>query len=164
MEVFMARCSDCYSYHNGYCEHYYQYVQDYGGSYYDLRDYASGVVDAINCPNFIRKSDNSGSGCFLTSALVRYLGKTDDCEELTILRSFRDGYMRSFEEGRKLVGEYYIVAPKIVKAIEASGKKDEYYQDINNVVNDCVKAIKLGDNEKTMSLYCDMVNKYKALI
>src|SRR3954469_9734346 len=35
-----------------------------------------------------------GFGCFLTSAVVHWAGKADDCHELTTLRQFRDGYMR----------------------------------------------------------------------
>ena len=33
------------------------------------------------------------SGCFLTTATVKYMGKPDDCYELTVLRDFRDKYM-----------------------------------------------------------------------
>lgn len=149
----MARCMDCLEYANGYCYYFQLYLSQL--------DYPYDDEDARNCPGFNGKS--SDGGCFLTSALVHYLGKKDDCEELTLLRSFRDNYMRSFEEGKKLVDEYYVVAPKIVSAIEASDKKEEYYSDINNTVNACVKNIKEGKNDETMALYVGMVNKYKAL-
>lgn len=36
-------------------------------------------------------SNNNSSGCYLTSACVNAKGLPDDCEELTVLRNFRDG-------------------------------------------------------------------------
>ncbi|MBR0190024.1 MAG: hypothetical protein IJQ23_06530 [Clostridia bacterium] len=148
----MATCMDCLEYSNGYCYYYKLYLSQL--------DYPYENGGASNCPGFNGKSS---SGCFLTSALVHYLGKKDDCEELTLLRAFRDNYMKSFDEGRKLVEEYYEVAPKIVSAIETSDKRKEYYSDINDTVSACIKLIKQGKNQETMGLYCSMVNKYKAL-
>ena len=97
------------------------------------------------------------SDCFLTSACVEYLGKPDDCEELTSLRSFRDGYMKSIKGGEELVKEYYEVAPKIVEVIEKSEKKNEYYSYIYTVIEKCVHLIAQGDNEKTLEEYKKMV-------
>lgn len=153
----MASCFECSHYSSGtyWCNVYHVDVYETSA----LRGYAKGYENAEDCPGF----DAKGDGCFLTSALVHYLGKKDDCEELTLLRAFRDNYMKSFDEGRKLVEEYYEVAPKIVTAIESSDKREEYYSDINDTVNTCVKLIKQGKNEETMGLYCGMVNKYKAL-
>lgn len=133
------------------------------------REYYYGVsADARDCNGFDSKgsssSSSSGDGCFFTSALVKHLGKADDCEELTTLRAFRDNYMKSFACGNALVQEYYRIAPAIVKAIDASDKKDEYYNDIYDTVKKCVDLIKAGDNQNTMKLYVQMVNKYKALV
>jgi hypothetical protein len=55
--------------------------------------------------------------CFLTTACVKYYGLPDDCKELTILRQFRDHYMKEFKEGRQAIQEYYHLAPKIVEEI-----------------------------------------------
>ena len=52
--------------------------------------------DYDDCP--IYKGNDSG-GCFLTSACTEARGLPDDCHELTVLRSFRDGYLRSQPEG-----------------------------------------------------------------
>ena len=43
--------------------------------------------------------DRQTSTCFLTSACVAARGLPDDCAELTALRAFRDGYVRSQPEG-----------------------------------------------------------------
>ena len=149
----MASCMDCLEYANGYCYHFQLYLSQL--------DYPYENEDARNCPGFNGKS--SSSGCFLTSALVEFLGKEDDCEELTLLRAFRDDYMKSFDKGRALVKEYYEVAPKIVTTINASERREAYYSDIYETVKSCVDCIKQGKTEETMALYCGMVNKYKSL-
>ena len=51
--------------------------------------------DYDDCP--IYKGNDSG-GCFLTSACTEARGLPDDCHELTVLRAFRDGYLRSQPE------------------------------------------------------------------
>ena len=102
-------------------------------------------------------------GCFLTSACVSYMKKSDDCEELTVLRGFRDNYLASTEEGKALIEEYYAVAPAIVEKIEGSANADEYFKDIYQTILRCVEAIKKGENENALTLYKQMVLKYKAI-
>ena len=106
------------------------------------------------------KSGNSG-GCFLTSACVDYLGKADTCEELTVLRAFRDGYMKNVYGGDELIKEYYAIAPKIVENINASDKKDKYYAYINETINKCVKLISINENERALTEYKFMVENLK---
>ena len=96
-------------------------------------------------------------GCFLTAACVNYLGKPDDCKELTALRSFRDTYMKSTEEGQKLVEEYYQVAPLIVEKINSSDKKELYYRYISLVIDKCVCLLSRNELEKTLDEYKSMV-------
>ncbi len=143
----MGFCKDCaYFYEtdnillNKYaCKHFNRYVK--------LND---------SCPDFIPKP-SGGSGCFLTSACVDYMGKADDCEELTALRNFRDKYMRSTESGKTLVDEYYAVAPAIVENINKSENKDIFYQYIYAVVKYCVILIKQEKYEETLAEYKNMV-------
>ena len=106
-------------------------------------------------------SVGSSSSCYLTSACVGYLGKPDDCYELTTLREFRDNYLKKTEEGQTLVNQYYEVAPKIVEKIEASGKQKEYYEYIYGVVNECVTCIEKGDKDGALSRYREMTLKLK---
>ena len=89
------------------------------------------------------------------------MGKPDDCEELTALRGFRDGYMKKTEEGRALVEEYYRIAPEIVKEINASPKRDEYYEYIASVIEKCVALIGQERYGETLEEYQAMVLKLK---
>lgn len=103
------------------------------------------------------------TACYLTSACVRYRGLPDDCRELTTLRAFRDGYMKQLPDGEALIAEYYKKAPAIVAAIDASSERDRIYDEIYEIVERCVAMISAGENEKTLSLYCDMVRRYADL-
>ncbi len=159
----MGSCRDCIyfvaqqGYHivfDGYC-----LVLRRGDSH-------KGVNRSNGCNHFSQKAtaSNSGfSGCFLTSACTEFLGKSDDCEELTKLRAFRDNYMKSSEYGKTLVDEYYRIAPEIVEKINASGNKKNYYDDIYQTILLCITEIDSGNNEKTLNLYKQMVDKYKKL-
>lgn len=113
------------------------------------------VTENGSCNKFEPNTYKSGggSGCFLTSACVDFMGKADDCEELTVLRSFRDTYLKSTQEGRALVEEYYSVAPLIVEKINSSDKKEKYYEYIYEVVEKCVKLIGIGEKERALNEY-----------
>ena len=104
----------------------------------------------------------TGSSCYLTSACVGYLGKPDDCHELTVLREFRDNYLKKTEEGSALVKQYYEVAPKIVEQIDASDKQKEYYEYIYNVVSECVACLEKEDHQGPLSRYREMTLKLQA--
>lgn len=134
------------------------------GSWYctfttDRHGYFINVSASHSCDHFEERPSvgKTNSDCFLTSAMVDYYGKADDCEELTVLRSFRDSYMRKSADGDKLIKEYYEVAPKIVECINASGKKEKNYQYISEVVDKCVKLIALQENERALTEYKFMV-------
>lgn len=114
------------------------------------------VKPTDSCEAFIAKP-SGGRSCFLTSACVDYLGKADDCEELTTLRHFRDNYMRSTDAGKTLVDEYYKIAPAIVENINKSEYKDLCYQYIYSVVKYCVALIKQEKNEEALAEYQTMV-------
>lgn len=152
----MASCYDCtyFTWSNGepYCNKYFNYQSS---------DYAK----YNQCAGFSRKSSSSsssGGGCFLTSACVGYMGKADDCEELTVLRKFRDTYMKSTEAGRRLVEEYYAIAPKIVAGIDSSADRGTVYAGIYDVIVKCIADIESGNNASAEQRYCDMVNDLKS--
>ena len=69
--------------------------------------YCKGKVSprAEKCPH-CGEPDPVGA-CFLTTACVQYAGLEDDCEELTIMRNFRDDYLLRQDSGKQLVEEYY---------------------------------------------------------
>jgi Ca2+-binding RTX toxin-like protein len=63
----------------------------------DGRDHSQDVEDVTRAQH--PSGGGGGISCFLTTAVVHWAGKTDDCHELTTLRRFRDGYMRGLGDG-----------------------------------------------------------------
>jgi hypothetical protein len=104
----------------------------------------------------MRQTWTKKSGCYLTTACVEARGLSDDCHELTVLRQFRDGYIRSITGGEALISEYYETAPTIVTYLKAApnGAKqlDEIYQRIVEVV----KAIDEGRLAEALAAYIDV--------
>ena len=77
----------------------------------------------------------------------------DNCEELTVLRWFRDNFISEED-----INHYYKTAPIIVDGIDKSeGNKKIYEYIYENVVDVCVKAIKNKD-------YNFAYNRYKSSI
>lgn len=98
-------------------------------------------------------------GCFLTSACVEERGLPDDCKELTLLRYFRDEYMKKTPEGAKLVEEYYAIAPGIVEKINQRPDKKEIYDSIYKDIITCVGLIEAKQFEETLAIYASMVKR-----
>lgn len=44
------------------------------------------------------------------------MGLPDDCYELTVLRGFRDNYLKNRENGAQDIADYYRNAPQIVRS------------------------------------------------
>lgn len=121
---------------------YDKYCKDYGYS---------------DCPIY---KGNDTSGCFLTSACVEARGLPDNCYELTVLRAFRDGYMRQTESGQADICEYYHTAPAIVEKINQSPNAREIFDQIyESLVLPCVKLIEAEKGEKAHELYRGYVKK-----
>lgn len=96
-------------------------------------------------------NENSSGGCYLTSACMKYMQENfdDNCEELTILRWFRDKFV--LEED---IEHYYKIAPIIVEAIDELENNDSIYNYIyDNVINACVVSIKNGDYDFAYNRY-----------
>ena len=128
------------------------------------KEYYVKVSPSGSCDHYTEKSNpqnsgyrGGGSSCFLTSACVEYLGKEDDCKELTMLRAFRDNYLKKQEGGEELIKEYYQVAPTIVEKINSSLEKEKYYEYIYSNITTCLKLIEENDNEGTLKIYKEMV-------
>ncbi len=73
----------------------------------------------------------------------------DNCEELTILRNFRDSFVSAED-----IDHYYKMAPIIVEVINNIENNDAIYEYIyQNIVKVCVNAIKKGDYEFKYNRY-----------
>ena len=125
----------------GYCEWYktYYYPDD-------------------NCSHFTKRDSD---GCFLTSACCNYKGLPDDCKELTVLRHFRDNYLRKLDSGEAIINEYYRIAPTIVERIDASDDKENVYCGIYETIIKCVELYEKEEYKIILELYMQMVNNLK---
>lgn len=98
--------------------------------------------------------------CYITTAACRYRGMSDDCEELNLLRVYRDTWMMKQPYGPEMIHDYYDVAPSIVKHI---GKRDDaalIYDDMwNRFIGPCIEYIREGRDQECLDTYCDMVRE-----
>lgn len=119
--------------------------------------------EAKACPNcgFVVEGPRYGKSgvtdCFITTAVVTAAGLPDNAYELETLRNFRDTYLKKSEWGRKLVEEYYRIAPSIVKAIENDPNKDRIYENLLKEIREIVEDIE-GNR------YSQAVHKYKSMV
>lgn len=143
----MPRCEDCYyfkepssRYGKGEC------------GWYNNDCYP----DDSSCSHF-KDRDSSGGGCYLTTACCEFKGLPDDCHELTVMRKFRDTYLKAQPYGEGLIKAYYEDAPAIVKFIDNQPNRAELYQDIYAQIQKIVKLVEMEENEKAIILYMHMV-------
>lgn len=147
----MPKCGDCmyfiYEEHRGlifeeyFCSHFARYVRERQES----------------CRFFVENK----RGCYLTTACVKYKGLPDDCEELTVLRNFIDEHLSKTEKGKKMISEYYDIAPTIVESIDKNENRAEIYDFIYSKVLECVDSIKKGNFEEAVLYYEYMVLSVK---
>lgn len=99
--------------------------------------------------------------CYITTAVCGEMGLADDCEELTLLRQFRDGYMMHTEGGKKMVEQYYEEAPAIVCGINTRSDAGEIYRMLyDRYILPCTGMIREGRMEECMQHYRTMVNEW----
>lgn len=115
------------------------------------------------CP--IYRDEPSSGGCYLSSACFVAMNRSDSCEELSILRNFRDTYMNSDEYLKKDIAEYYRVAPSIVDNINLQHNYKEIYSSIyNDLICPCISHIKNKEYKEAYLLYkkmyCILKDKY----
>lgn len=97
--------------------------------------------------------------CYVTTAVCLNLNKGEDCEELRLIKEFRDGYLSSTEEGQALIDEYYDIAPTLVKRIaKDAGAQEKYVWLWNTYIAPCVEYIKNGRPGDCKETYCDMMD------
>ncbi|MDE6313865.1 MAG: hypothetical protein K2M46_09665 [Lachnospiraceae bacterium] len=113
----------------------------------------------ISCTNFAKINSNFKSKlCYITTAVCESLGKEDDCYELNILRDYRDTYLRSTEDGARIVNAYYDIAPSIVKRINKCKDRGDIYREIyTQYLSPCIRLLEKGRKEECKEIYTDMV-------
>ena len=96
--------------------------------------------------------------CYITTAACQVRGMADDCEELNLLRDYRDTYMSHLAGGEQLILDYYDIAPSIVKHINMSPDADRIYDRIwKDYICPCIEMIRDGKMEECLALYSEMV-------
>lgn len=96
--------------------------------------------------------------CYVTTAVCRNLNKGEDCEELRLIKAFRDDYLAATKEGEALIEEYYDIAPTLVRRIDKDAEAQAKYLWLwNTYLAPCVAYIKRGENENCRETYCEMM-------
>lgn len=112
---------------------------------------------------------SSSSMCVITTAACKALNKSDDCEELNLLRRFRDTQVESSTEGEAAVLEYYRIGPLVTAAIEKDPNWLDIYRQlwVNEIVPSC-EAIRHQKFRRAKSIYVQMVlrlcRKYEIVV
>ena len=88
--------------------------------------------------------------------MVEFRGEPDDGPTLTTLRNFRDGWLAETEEGRALIADYYVLAPRIVSAIP-EGHADWLW--VADQVDAARDAILAGLNVEALEIYSGMIRR-----
>jgi hypothetical protein len=117
----------------------------------------SNPAGSLQC--IYRATETTYDPCFLTTACVRHAGLLDDCEELTVMRAFRDRYLSRFEEGRVLIDHYYRVAPRIVERIRQRPDQGRVLNWVLREVRATARTIGRGDSEEAIARYAVMVSR-----
>ena len=99
--------------------------------------------DYHNCPLYKDATGkNNSGGCYLTSACMSAKGDefSDDCYELSLLRGFRDSYVK--ENYPEDIATYYKIAPEIVEKVEKSEDNVKVFEKMyNELVLPCCELI-----------------------
>lgn len=104
----------------------------------------------------------NASGCFITTAVCLSLGKPDNCEELSVMRSFRDEWLRRQPDGEDLIADYYNTAPGIVERIDREPDRRNIYKAVyEDYILPCVKHAQAEDYAESKRIYISMVNTLK---
>ena len=100
--------------------------------------------------------------CYVTTAVCRNLSKGEDCEELRLIKEFRDSYLSSTKEGRTLIEEYYDIAPTLVKRLDKDADSHAKYLWLwNTYLAPCIGYIKAGLQEECRETYCSMIEELR---
>lgn len=114
-------------------------------------------------PEVINTTTKKDSWCFITTAVTLSLGKKDDCDELNIMRRFRDAFIVESSDNACLVQEYYRIAPIIVQKINALSNADSIYLSLwQKYIHPCILAIDCSNPSKAVTIYLEMVKDLSA--
>lgn len=157
----MAEECRFYYYDNGYCCALKRQKEGYSSIDSDtVHKYCWGY-HYEDCPRY-KNEYSSSSGCYLTSACIEARRLSDTCNELQILRNFRDNYLSKTEQGKKEIAEYYLIAPLIVEKIKEHTESNCIFDTIfTELIEPCVILIRSGHYEQAHQMYKNYTLKLK---
>jgi hypothetical protein len=104
------------------------------------------------------KKTKDDEECFLTTACVSYYSLPDNGYELSTLRLFRDNHMLKNTKGKKLVKQYYSVAPRIVSMINKDKNRKGVYQYVYHSIQKACLEIEQKKYRLAQQTYIALVN------
>jgi hypothetical protein len=107
------------------------------------------------------KSKPDSGGCFITEACVEAAGLPDDCLELQTLRHFRDSYLKETPQGRRMIQEYYQIAPIIVKRMKADKNSKEVFRQVFEDIRGAVALIQNKNPKQAIIQYRATVSQLR---
>jgi len=111
----------------------------------------------------IPKSANAG--CFISTAICVSMEKDDDCSELSILRDFRDNYLRNLPNGTQLIDEYYFKAPLLLEAINNRKDAQVLLKHLNyEFLAKAIQLIQKGKKRDALDIYIHMIRYIEDLV
>ena len=112
------------------------------------------AVQGGNCPNC-----GASNGCFITTAVCNSLGKNDNCEELELLRHFRDQFILTMPNGKAEIDYYYLISPNIVNRIMNHQDSHDLFKQIHlEYIEPAIQLIKDNQKHDAYLLYKHMVS------
>jgi hypothetical protein len=102
--------------------------------------------------------------CLLSSACTAARGLPDDCEELTILREFRQNHLKGTPRGNIILQEYHETGSQILRWLERQTDSEDYYDDLyRRLVKETIKLIHSNQIEAAINHYQLIVREYQAM-
>jgi hypothetical protein len=100
----------------------------------------------------------STGGCFITTAICENVGLDDDCEELQVLRTWRDSFLKSTTSGEKLVQVYYTLSPMLAQRLRDCKRGQVISKQLFTLfILPAIQAIKAKDDELAFKLYIQLL-------
>ena len=97
--------------------------------------------------------------CYVTTAVCKSLGKNENCEEIRLLKNYRDTYLINESDGKELIDRYYDIAPTIVNRINKCDDSDIIYEQIyKNYISPCINFIEADRMTECKDLYVKMMH------
>jgi hypothetical protein len=103
--------------------------------------------------NTNKQRDRDRGFCFLTTACVEFAGLPLDCRELTVMRGFRDLYVKTRPDGESALRQYYATAPALVNAVKSSADSSTIFTETLNQIRLAVEHIEAGRLSEAFELY-----------